>query len=77
MIQTRLNNEDIPWEEAPFLAYNPELDIIIIVSENDAFFKGTVVFSNNPDHPIGEFYQYWDKSYFCYYEGEIILNNKR
>lgn len=76
MIQTRINNVDIPWGESPFLAYNPELDIIIIVSENDDFFKGTVIFSNNPEHPIGEYYQYWDKSYFCAFEGEIILKNK-
>ncbi len=41
------------------------------------FFKGTVVFSNNPSHPIGEYYQYWDKTYFSAFEGEIILNNKR
>lgn len=61
----------------PFLAYNPVLDIIIIVSENNDFFKGTVVFSNNPGHPIGEYYQYWDKTYFSAFEGEIILNNKR
>ena len=78
MIQTRINNEDIPWgEPPPFLAYNPVLDIIIIVSGNNDFFKGTVVFSNNPSHPIGEYYQYWDKSYFSAFEGVIILNNKR
>lgn len=40
MIQTRINNVDIPWGESPFLAYNPELDIIIIVSENDDFLRG-------------------------------------
>lgn len=77
MIQTRINNEDITWGEPPFLAYNPVLDIIIIVSGNNDFFKGTVVFSNNPSHPIGEYYQYWDKSYFSSFEGGIILNNKR
>lgn len=77
MIQTRINHADISWQEFPVLAYNPVLDIIIIVSENNDFFKGTVVFSNNPGHPIGEYYQYWDKSYFSAFEGEIILNNKR
>lgn len=40
MIQTRINNEDIPWGAPPFLAYNPVLDIIIIVSGNNDFFKG-------------------------------------
>lgn len=40
------------------------------------FLKGTVVSSDNPEHPIGEYYEYWEKSQFCPFEDEVILKNK-
>jgi hypothetical protein len=30
MIQTRVNRADISWEEFPILAFNPDLNVIII-----------------------------------------------
>lgn len=76
MIQTRVNHADISWEEFPILAYNPNLDIIIIASDNDNYLNGTVVCSNSPEHPIGKYYEYWEKSDFCPFEDEVILKNK-
>lgn len=75
MIQTRINHADISWEEFPILAFNPALDIII-ASESDDYLKGTVVCSDNPEHPIGEYCEYWEKSQFCPFEDEVILKNK-
>lgn len=75
MIQTRVNRADISWEEFPVLAFNPALDIII-ASESDDYLKGTVVCSDNPEHPIGKYYEYWEKSQFFPFEDEVILKNK-
>lgn len=76
MIQTRINHADISWEEFPILAFNPELNVIIIALENGDYLKGTVVNSDNPEHPIGKYYEYWEKSQFCPFEDEVILKNK-
>lgn len=76
MIQTRINHADISWEEFPILAYNPDLDIIIIASENNDCLSGAIVWSNNPTHPIGYYYRYWNKSGFRPFEDEVILKNK-
>lgn len=78
MIQSKINRTSTPWDgvEFPVLAYNKDLDIIIIASEKDDCLKGAVVYSNNPEHPIGEYYQYWRKSAFCPFEEELILKNK-
>lgn len=29
-----------------------------------------------PEHPIGKYYEYWEKSQFCPFEDEVILKNK-
>ena len=76
MIQTRINYADISWEEFPILAINAALDIIIIASGSDDYLKGTVVCSDNPEHPIGKYYEYWEKSQFFPFEDEVILKNK-
>ena len=76
MIQTRINNEDISWEDYPLLMWNPKLGIIIIALENGDYLKGTVVCSDNPEHPIGKYYEYWEKSEFCPFKDEVILKNK-
>lgn len=76
MIQTRVNRADISWEEFPILAFNPDLNVIIIALENGDYLKGTVVNSDNPEHPIGKYYEYWEKSEFCPFEDEVILKNK-
>ena len=76
MIQARINNVDISWGESPILAINAALDIIIIASESDYYLKGTVVCSDNPEHPIGKYYEYWEKSKFYPFEDEVILKNK-
>lgn len=76
MIQTRINHADISWEEFPILAFNPALNVIIIASGSDDYLKGTVVCSDNPEHPIGEYCEYWEKSQFWPFEDEVILKNK-
>lgn len=76
MIQTRINHVDISWEEFPILAFNPDLNVIIIALENGDYLKGTVVCSDKPEHPIGKYYEYWEKSQFCPFEDEVILKNK-
>lgn len=76
MIQTRINHADISWEEFPILAFNPDLNVIIIALENGDYLKGTVVSSDNPEHPIGEYYEYWEKSQFCPFEDEVISKHK-
>ncbi len=76
MIQTRINHADISWEEFPILAFNPNLNVIIIALGNGDYLKGTVVSSDNPEYPIGEYYEYWEKSQFCPFEDEVILKNK-
>ena len=65
MIQTRINHADISWEEFP-----------IIATESNDYLKGTVVCSDKPEHPIGKYYEYWEKSQFCPFEDEVILKNK-
>lgn len=76
MILTKLNQNDISWEESPILAYSPNLNIIIIASNNGAFLKGPVIYSNNTEFTIGEYYEYWEKLYFYPFEEEVILKNK-
>lgn len=76
MIQTRINHADISWEEFPILAFNPDLNVIIIALENGDYLKGTVVSSDKPEHPIGKYYEYWEKSQFCPFDDEVILKNK-
>lgn len=32
--------------------------------------------ADKPEHPIGKYYEYWEKSQFCPFEDEVILKNK-
>ena len=53
MIQTRINHADISWEEFPILAFNPDLNVIIIALENGDYLKGTVVNSDTQNIQLG------------------------
>lgn len=59
-----------------FLVYNPNYAIIVLASTDCGdYFKGTIISSTNPEHPIGEYYQHWEKSDFYIINDEIILKN--
>ena len=80
MIKVKINpeilNEEVQPYDVPILVYNPNYAIIVLASiDCGDSFKGTVISSTNPEHPIGEYYQHWEKSDFYIINDEIILKN--
>lgn len=67
MIQTRINHADISWEEFPILAFNPDLNVIIIALENGDYLKGTICYTKTDNFVVGIYSEKWDKSDFTPY----------
>lgn len=64
MIQTRINHADISWEEFPILAFNPDLNVIIIALENGDYLKGTICYTKTDNFVVGIYSEKWDKRDF-------------
>lgn len=82
MIKVKINpeilNEEVQPYDVPILVYNPNYAIIVLASTDCGdYFKGTIISSTNPEHPIGEYYQHWEKSDFYIINDEIILKNEQ
>lgn len=75
MIQTRINHADISWEEFPILAFNPDLNVIIIALENGDYLKGAICYTETDDFVVGIYNEKWDKSEFTPFLGEMTLKN--
>lgn len=75
MIQTRINHADISWEEFPILAFNPDLNVIIIALENGDYLKGAICYTETDDFVVGIYSEKWDKSEFTPFLGEMTLKN--
>lgn len=75
MIQTRINHADISWEEFPILAFNPDLNVIIIALENGDYLKGAICYTETDNFIVGIYSEKWDKSEFTPFLGEMTLKN--
>ena len=75
MIQTRINHADISWEEFPILAFNPDLNVIIIALENGDYLKGAICYTETDNFVVGIYSEKWDKSEFTPFLGEMTLKN--
>lgn len=67
MIQTRINHADISWEEFPVLAFNPDLNVIIIALDNGDYLKGAICYTKTDNFVVGTYSEKWDKSDFTPY----------
>lgn len=75
MIQTRINHADISWEEFPILAFNPDLNVIIIALDNGDYLKGAICYTETDNFVVGIYSEKWDKSEFTPFLGEMTLKN--
>lgn len=75
MIQTRINHADISWEEFPILAFNPDLNVMIIALDNGDYLKGAICYTETDDFVVGIYSEKWDKSEFTPFLGEMTLKN--
>ena len=82
MIQVKINpeilDEVVQPYDVPILVHSPYYNIIVLASTDCGnYFKGTIISSTNPEHPIGEYYEHWKKSDFYIINDEIILKNEK
>lgn len=75
MIQTRINHADISWEEFPILAFNPDLNVMIIALDNGDYLKGAICYTETDNFVVGIYSEKWDKSDFTPFLGEMTLKN--
>lgn len=75
MIQTRINHADISWEEFPILAFNPDLNVMIIALDNGDYLKGAMCYTETDNFIVGIYSEKWDKSEFTPFLGEMTLKN--
>lgn len=66
---------DISWEEFPILAFNPDLNVIIIALDNGDYLKGAICYTETDDFVVGIYSEKWDKSEFTPFLGEMTLKN--
>lgn len=75
MIQTRINHADISWEEFPILAFNPDLNVMIIALDNGDYLKGAICYTETDNFVVGIYSEKWDKNDFTPFLGEMTLKN--
>jgi hypothetical protein len=60
-------------QEFPCLMISLDEDIIVLMTDVK---KGTTLWSELPEYPVGEFNELWDMDYFVTFQGVLRIQNK-
>lgn len=69
-IKIRDNKDDVS------LFINKDINVVIICKDYEEYLKGTVIYTEYEQFPLGYYSDKWNKELFTYFDGEVKLSNK-